>query len=132
MSETQSFIGMNRNGHGRRTLASGLTNSQSRKRVNVRRRRNIHHGPNEWCKSVPPKPPAYEDDGRAVHMPHTGQRRAGSRGTCTPRRVQPLDSTWLLIFLPMFLFVVADEYGEVSQKWIVGWLVETTEGSCCM
>lgn len=61
-------------------------------------RRNIRYGLNECRKSVPPEPPSYEDGGPAVHTLRTDQRRAGSRGTCTPSRVQPPDSTWLLIF----------------------------------
>lgn len=71
--------------------------------------RNIRYGPSECRKSVPPKPPSYEDDGQAAHMPRTDQRRADSRGTCTPSRVRPPDSTCLLFFFPEFPSIVVVE-----------------------
>lgn len=90
---------------------SGLMSSQSPS--SVMRRRNVRYGASEYRKSVLPKSPSYEDNGRIAHMPRTDQQRAGSRGTCTPRKVRPLDSTWLLIFSRCFsTFVVVDRCWE--------------------
>lgn len=77
------------------------------------RRRNVRYGASECRKSVLPKPPSYEDNGQVAHMPRNDQQRAGSRGTCTPRKVRPPDSTWLLIFFQCFsTFVVVDRCWE--------------------